>query len=180
MAGEKKLSKGITGLIEGDHSLTLQKTDELQSLLTQLRYEGRASLGKNFKEARALLDFFKSELLRHIALEERVVFPFLQIHIPKLEPVLHLLRAEHDDFKRNLQSFEFQIEELLKEKDDLNRGKKLERLEEVGTYLAYLLRNHIQVESESVYRVVDRELKAEEKRELEKRVEKGNGKGENR
>lgn len=172
MVRKSDLAKDIVELLEKDHAATLQKTGRLQDVLTNLRYEGKLSFGKNVMEARELLKFFNREMVDHLTLEEQVLFPFLQTHIPKLEPAIHFFQAEHEDFKKNLVGFKLLLREILKEKDDIPRGKTIEKIRETGTYLVYLLRNHIQAESESVYKVLVRELRADEKKDLERQIEK--------
>lgn len=166
-------SKNIVELLEKGHRYTLDKTYQMDEILTNLRYEGKASFGKNLKQADALMHFFNKELTEHVKLEEEVVFPFLERHLPKLESVIHLLKAEHEDFRRNLRSFQFSFGELSREK----RIERIEKIKELGTYLIYLLRNHIQAETESVYKVVDRELHSDEKRELAGKIREKSPRG---
>ena len=171
MAQKKKEALELVRELERGHDETFQKTNQFYNLLIHLRYEGKASLGKNIHEAGEVLNFFKGQHSEHMELEEDVIFPFLKTHVPKLEPVIHLLHAEHQDFKRNLKTFEHLLEELVKEKYDLNSQYILEKIRDTGTYLIYLLRSHNQSESDSVYKVIDQELHTDEKRELCNQIE---------
>lgn len=160
----------MVALLENAHTDTLQKIDRLQDILTNLRFEGKVRLGKNLKEAGRVLDFFDKELMPHLNLEEKILFPFVETHLPKLESVIHLLQAEHEDFRKNLEGFRFLLQEIPKKKYESIRGEMTERLREQGLYLIYLLRNHIQEETETVYKVANRELRPSEKSTLQKEI----------
>ena len=160
--------------LEKIHHTADENLKDLKEILTNIRYEGKAALGKNLKAAAKVFDFLNGDLRSHIETEENALFPFLEKHIPKLEPIIRLLCSEHEDFRKSLQGFECALRELSDEKSGQERGKSLEKLNEQGTYLIYLLRNHIQAEAEGVYKVADRELKLKEKIELTKRMKFGN------
>ncbi|MBI4372939.1 MAG: hemerythrin domain-containing protein [Candidatus Omnitrophica bacterium] len=170
---QKQLAiNGLSEFLGEEHHSISQETDRFQEILTHLRYEGKACIGKNLKEVRETLKFFNSEVIQHMKFEEETLFPFLEVHIPKLESVIHLLHAEHEDFKRNLKSFELSIRELEKDASEPNDGKTLEKIRELGIYLIYLIRNHIQAENESVYKIINQELRPSEKQELKRRIKK--------
>ena len=177
MVKKKITSRIVSEVLEGDAEETLKRLESFQKNVTHLRYEGKASFGKNLKRVCEMLEFFNDELIQHLKHEEEIIFPFLETHVPKLEPIIHLLQAEHEDFRRSLGSFEDCFEELLNQKNGAHRGKVTERLQELGTYLIYLLRNHIQAEEESVHRVIDRELSAREKKELENKIRSFHARG---
>lgn len=160
----------ILELIEEGHTETLQKTDRLEEVLTNLRYEGKSSLGKNLREARELFDFFNEELIEHIAQEDEILFPFLKIHLPKLESVIGLLQAEHEDFRKKLEGFKFLLGEVKKEDRESERVQLIEKIREQGTYLIYLLRHHIRAETEVIYKVAERELRPDEKEGLARQL----------
>ena len=145
---------------------SLQGAERLQQILRNLRYEGKASLGRNLKEMRKVQSFFNEELDHHVRFEEETVFPFLKSHLPRLEPVIWLLRAEHQDFRLNLETFKARLEEFVRTKNEPARPALLEKIQETGTYLIYLLRNHIRAESEYLYQTAERELRSEEKNRL--------------
>lgn len=139
---------------------------KLANLLKLFRYEGKASLGRNLKEARGLRNFFQQELTRHVPFEEGVIFSFLRRHIPRVEPMIWLLEEEHEDLNFYLKTFKEEIEELAKAQGEVERIKILDKLEVTGTYLIYLLKHHLRTEKNYLYNVVDRELKANEKKRL--------------
>lgn len=167
---KSQTSKAVVRLLERGHTDTLQKTSQLEKALLNLRFEGKPSLGKNLRQAEEVLEFLRNQLMRHIRLEEKVIFPFLVTHIPKLESVIHLLQGEHDEFRKNVEDFHFELAAASKAKAGSNSGKTLERVQETGTYLVYLLRNHIQAEHQSVYKVIHSELRPAEKKELARKI----------
>jgi hemerythrin-like domain-containing protein len=173
MSWKNGKTRRLSRLLEEEEAETLEKTGRLEQVLTHLRYEGRASLGKNFKETERLLQFFDHDLVRHIRLEEEVVFPYLAAHIPKLDLLISLLRSEHREFQRNLRRFKFWLTALRRKRKASDLGKVIEQIRETGTYLVYLLQSHVQDEGRVFYDVASRELSPGEKRELARRLIQG-------
>lgn len=172
MAQNKKNSSELVQCLEQSHQETLLKTNGFQEILLKLRYEGKPSVGKNLRDADQVLKFFHGEHSRHMNCEENVIFPFLIIHVPKLEAVIDVLRADHHDFKNKLQLFENLIGELAKDRTDSDRAAILEKIREVGTYMIYLLRSHNQFESVSIHKVMQTELHTDEIEELQNQIRK--------
>ena len=162
----KEMSDRVLESIEQIHAATLYQVDCLNETLTNLRYEGKAFLGKNLKEIRSVLKFLNRELIPHVKFEEEFIFPFVKTHIPKLESLIHLLRAQHKELQEHLKNFESLLEKSGKEGFDVNDGRALEKIREQGIYINYLIQHHIQVENESIYKIVDSELNHHEKKEL--------------
>ncbi len=162
----RESSAGFMILIEKYHFEALQKADQFYELLSNLRYEGKAAFGRNTHGIQEVLKFFRNELLVHISVDEDIVFAFAETHIPRLKLITGLLRAEHAEFKSALNNFELLFIELQEAKNDLTRSKIVEQLKDKGTYITYLLRNHIQAESESIYKILDAELHMNEKKTL--------------
>lgn len=164
MTVHRSSNPSIFGILEKDHKVTYLKLNQMDEALKKLRYEGKLNRGRNLSEIGELTDYFSQELNGHMREEEKVLFPFLRTHIPRLEPMVHLLSCEHDDFK----------ESLGKIKKTLNRCKKqstasslaIEQICQNGTYLVCLLRSHMWVESRSLYKAADKELRADEKKKL--------------
>ncbi len=157
--------QAVAGL-EEEHAKALQMAEEFYSTLTRLRYEGKAALGKNVSDARKALAFFQSDLICHFEVEESILFPYAETHIPKLEPFTSLFRSEHEDFRKNLFAFQAMLGDLLSDKKHAQDGLLQGKLQNTGLYLIYLLRNHIQGESTSLYRAIRQELRQSEKKEL--------------
>ncbi len=147
------------------HKEVLEKVDQLNDTLTNLRYEGKVHIGRNMNDIEKVLSFFNEDLLPHVKLDE-MVFTFVGTHVPKLESVIRLLQAEHKEMVVNIEVFSYLFRELENEKNESKRMEAVEKLRDKGTYLIYLMRNHIQAESEGVYKVIDRELRPEEKKTL--------------
>ena len=121
-------------------------------------------------EARKALVFFQSNLARHFQIEEDILFPYAETHIPKLEAVTKLFRYEHEDFRNNLRSLGVFLAQLGKRKAD--PAATLDKVSELGTYLICLLRSHMWVETRTLYRAADKELREPEKKRLIHRLEK--------
>ncbi len=145
---------------------TLEKVEVLEKILHHLRFEGKASLGKSLKEAREVQSFFAKDLARHIPFEEGTVFPFFKTHVPRVEPMIWLLQEEHQDLNIYLKTFKSGLDELSKVKEERERIRILDKLLITGNYLIYLLRYHLRTEKKYLYRIVDRELKENEKKKL--------------
>src|SRR3989338_4066747 len=109
MTQKQGSQKKVLDTFEVSHVEILKKSQQLEDVLTRLRYEGRMSFGRNVKELGALLHFLNEDLKNHVTQEERVLFPYVESHIPKLEPVINLLRSEHQEFKKNLKTFESRL-----------------------------------------------------------------------
>lgn len=162
----------IIASLEKKYEEALKETDRLQDVLTRLTYEGKFRLGRNLNEARRLLQFFSGELVNHMQIEEKVLFPFLKTHVPRLESVICLLRSEHEDFRRSFGDFKTLLGKLSSKCNGTNRAKLIGKIKETGTYLIYLLKNHSQLENKSIYQAIDQVLHAEEKREIEKQIKR--------
>ena len=161
---KKKHPKTIFGILEKDHKPTFQKLNQFYKVLKKLRYEGKLTLGQNLNEAIKLVTYFKRELDGHMRDEEKILFPFLQTHVPRLEPIIYLLLSEHEDFRNSIKDLKMALSEF--KKHELVKPGILDKICEQGTYLICLLRSHMSVESNSLYRVADKELRLGEKRKL--------------
>ena len=155
------------------HVEILRQTDRLSRVLTHLRYEGRPYLGRNIKEAKEVLEFFEHPFVKHLELEEEVIYPFLETHVPKFAAVISLLRSEHVDIRNKLQHMKSLFRKISTGRQSSTRGNWIDEIEATGTYFIYLLRNHMQTESESVYKAIVRELGNDEIKRLERIIKKG-------
>jgi hemerythrin-like domain-containing protein len=166
---KKKPRKTIFGILEKDHKTTFQKLNQFYEVLRKLRYEGKLTLGKNIAEAIELVGYFKRELDGHMCEEEKILFPFLKTHIPRLEPMIYLILSEHEDFRNSLKSLKASLSEFKRHKSV--KPGTIDKICEQGTYLICLLRSHMWVESHSLYRAADKELRLSEKRKLIRLIE---------
>lgn len=162
-------SNFLTGFFHQECEDILNKTEILSELLCLLRFEGKTSEGKNLRSAQSTFQSFEKELIEHMGLEDKVIFNYIEKHVPKFEAVIYLLRSEHKDIIRNLKNFKTVISRFKTAKKS-NRLKCLAEIQESGTYLIYLLKNHVQAECDSLYRAVDKYLKKDEKEQLKAMV----------
>jgi len=157
----------LTGYFDVEAKDILQELEELQKVLTHLRYEGKVSLGKNLKSARQLMARLVTHLGRHRQLQERVVFPYLAAHIPRHESVIQFLRSDHADIRKSKERLQAVIRNLLKNPESCLEHVKIQ---ELGVYLICLVRHHIELEKKSIHRALDEELRPVERRKVETRV----------
>jgi hemerythrin-like domain-containing protein len=158
----------IYGLLEKDNNAGQRKIDRFHEVLRNLRFEGKMHFRRNLSEAGRLESFFERSLRNHMKGEEEVLFPYLQKHIPRLEPVVYLLQTEHDDFR-------FCLEEL---KGCLSacaapgaiHAGTVEKVYDRGIHFICLWRSHMGCESHGLYEAAERELRPAEKRQLLKRI----------
>ena len=169
------MRKDVVEFFEAEYKEVLNKLDQLSEATKNLRFEGKLSYGKNIKEVEEVIKFLEKKLYQHIALDEKIIFPFVEAHIPKLEPILRFLRAERNEFKINLEVFESLFKKLKGGKMEPQQHKIVEELREKGIYLVCLMRNHIQTENESVYKTIDQQLREDEKKELLRRIKECDG-----
>jgi len=117
-------------------------------------------------EAKNLEEWLNEKLLKHTHREEEIVFPFVAEHIPKFEPIIRLLQADHHEIERNLKLIHECIAEIFEEQSDFRRRPLIDKLQETCLYLKYLLRNYILIEKVSIRRAIEKELRPEEKKAL--------------
>ena len=158
----------IHRFLEKDHKTTFQKLNQFSEALTKLRYEGNQNFHENLRQIRALLGYFQKEAQHHMRLEERILFPFLEKHIPKLGPVIYMLLAEHEDFRSCLEELKDAFSRLKSAK--AAKVGLVDRISERGTYFVCFSRSHLWIESQSLYRIADKELRRDEKRQLIRRI----------
>lgn len=154
--------------LERDHRKTLHQINRLYDVLTHLRYEGKQHRQENFREIKRLAGDLRKELKTHMKEEEKVLFPNLEVSIPKLEPLIDLLRFEHLDLDRRIDDLSDCIRRMSK-----LRGMTPERIQELneqGTYFVCLLKGHMQLESRSLYGIADQQLKMFEKARILKQI----------
>lgn len=141
----------------------LDQAEEFHEILTHLRYEGKASQGKNVKAAIKAVRGLDKIIRKHRGLQEKILFPFLASHIPKHESVIHFLRADHQAIQKSRQKLVLSLRRLSKK-----IGSRLEegRIQETGVYLICLLRHHMSLENKCIHKAVQTELRKDEKSEV--------------
>lgn len=174
MKSRRFATQRISKLVELRNEEIFDVLQGFHEALINLRYEGRAALAKNLACIEHLLRFVRRNVIKHVEFEEFAAFPFLKTHIPKLEGVIQLLRSEHEDLVWSCQRFEFLIKEFSASAKTKACGRSLEKLEDAGAYLRHLLQSHMRVESQSIYKMAERELHLQEKQGLKKLIAKYN------
>ena len=114
--------------------------------------------------------FPKKKFAEHVCLDGPIFFPFLEKHIPMLHTVLLYLKAERREFQEGFKIFEKILLELKKDNKNVLRHNIIERLKNKGIYLICLIRSHIQLEEQSVYESIQRELRKDEKSALVQKI----------
>ena len=155
-----------------EKNTVLEKLTLLYESIQNLQYEGKVSFQKDIKDIEEIVRGLKKILFAHMSLDEGVIFPFARRHIPRLDPMISFLNAERNEFRNQLETFEFLVGKLTEEESALEHEKIFGQLREKGVYVVCIMRNHIQAESEGVYKVLDQELHVREKAELYKFINK--------
>ncbi len=163
-------SNNTLRLLAQDHCEIESEIDRLENALFNLRYEGKRSLGRNLKQIQAVLLSFKTGLDSHFRLEEEALFPVAAKHLPKLEMLIAHLKTEHASVNRHLETIEGSLKKLSRPKGDLYTGTDISILREAGMYLVYLLRSHMDAENKIVYKLIEEQLRPDEKNRITKRL----------
>ena len=149
-----------------DRAGALKEIKRLEHVLRDLHFEGKPRFGRNLRETMETIEDLERPLARRFQIEEKKVFPFLRRHVPKLTPVLAMLEAERRGFRARIKNLKGSVRRLAKSTSSRERGRMTHKLREEGTYLLYFLKSHLDLEAATLYRVVSRDLRDDEKREL--------------
>lgn len=131
----------------------LSKADYFSQLLIRLRYEGKVSFGRNLREIKTTVRFFKNCFKQYVRLKENVIYPFLISHVPKFEPVIFLLLSECRDLGSKLKQLDVFSRQTAALQANSERLKQLGQLESAGLYFIFLLKHHLLSEAESIYKL---------------------------
>lgn len=157
-------------IFECDGKEILRYVEHFHKTLTHLRYEGKVSLGKNIKALRGTTKVLNALVKRHRYLQEKILFPFLERHIPKYETRIHFLRSDHQEIRKHSQRFTHFIQSLSK-KAAKDRPIDNGTIHESGVYFVCLLRHHIQLEEQAIHKVLKKDLKRHERGEIAKKMQ---------
>ncbi len=149
---------------EGDKMVS--RADRLHDVLTHLRYEGRMSRTKNLRAARDVIKNLEVRLEEHWNFQEKVIFPFIQIRVPRQEAAIHFLEEEHEGIKKYKDNLKRALQRQSESNASLGDGKIYEQ----GICLISLLHHHLGFEKRHIYRSVRKELRQDEKNEMSKRI----------
>ena len=170
---EQQVAKRLTAVYH-EHSVpAVRELGQMRIAIVSDLHKGRRDGADDFAQCEpsylaAVQHYWQNfpKAIEANGLDEQVIFPFLQMHIPKLEAMICFLRAERNEFKLSLANFEVLFKQLGHEKHVLRQQKIIDQLKEKGIYAVCLMRNHIQIEIESVYKPMDQQLHQDEKKEL--------------
>ncbi len=161
---------GVLKPLRKEHKAALNLIEQLDAAVVGLQFEGKTSIGRHLKQIRCVIDFFLERFSKHTELEEQIIFPYLASHIPKLGLVLPLLCSQHKELRKSIEDLELLIELFSNNVSKIDQAKTIQKIREIGIYLIYLLRHHIEVEHTSIYKMFDSELRKDEKEQLGRRV----------
>jgi len=164
----------VSQFFKETYSPLLQQGQKLEAVLTHLRFEGKPMRGKNLKEACRVVDFFTAALPRQFEFEEQVLYPFLDAHIPKLNPITSILKAEHENFRNTLGRFKYDLWACGENDDPIRLEGTIQKVRESGIYLIYLLHDRMRANQQALYETMERELHSDEKKEIIQRFQKWN------
>lgn len=156
----------VKNLFDAKEEKILSQTEALHKALTHLRYEGKLLRKQNIEAVQILILSLELVLEKHRHLQEDILFPFLQRHIPRHEAAISLMETEHEDIVRSAEKLKKQVLKISKDSDPLGEGK----VYETGIYLVTLLRHHICFEEKNISQSMQRELREDEKEVIQKRV----------
>ena len=156
---------------EKNHASLATEIDALHSVLHVFCHEGRAQFGKNMRRLDDAIRSLEVRLGFVSAYEEKCLFPFISVHIPRFEPLITLLGSEHEDFRRLLKGLGRSLSAFKQEKEASLQLRSVQRIREEGMYLICLMRSHLWAETRNMYEALNRELRAEEKENLARRLQ---------
>ena len=164
------VSDSLIHVFEQNHASLAAEIDALDSILNVFCHEGRAQFGKNIRRLDNAIQRLQTRLDTVIGYEEKCLFPFINVHIPRFQPLIYLLLSEHEDFGKRLKSLARSLAAFKKEKGAARQLKSLRKIKAEGMYLVCLMRSHLWAEAKKMYEAVNRELRAGEKEKLARRL----------
>lgn len=151
---------------EHAHHVAAGLMERFHEAMIQVSLPRRAGEFSQWTHIQSLMRSIAQEILPHLAREETELYPFLVSHVPKLEAVVKYLVGEHEDFRETFSELGQLLAKFETVSGQLDREKFILRVEQSGTYLFFLFRNHVRAEREGLFRVVEEILKPEEKAEI--------------
>src|SRR3989338_3859513 len=126
-----------------EQQLVIKKLDQLLDFLKKLKYEGKLYQRRNKKTMEKTLGTLKDTYAIHKEIDEGIIFPFLEQHIPKLDPFLRLLSTERAAFYSILGDCEGLLNKFKKAKNQKEQVNTLDQICDKGIYAVALIKNHI-------------------------------------
>lgn len=152
---------------------TERKLNEFNLALRNLRCEGKVAYGRNVKQIRLAVKFLKLKLKNHIYCEEKLLFPSIKKSIPKLEPTIQVLTIEHNELVKHLKEIDLTCSKIGRDVSAIGNNRIIQYIYETGQVFIFLFKHHAHLEQQRIYKSVEEELKAPEKRRLIAQMSRG-------
>ena len=158
--------KQVAGKPEIADRAMFEKLEDMERSLCYLRYEGKVHYSKNVRHVGQLYRQLKETLESHRKKEEKVLFPFLAAHMPRLGPALKLFHMDHEEAVLQMSGLDRRLAELQNPGAPRKRAQSLSTFHESGLYLVHFLKNHLEMEQGLLGGTVRRDLREDERRRL--------------
>lgn len=143
---------GISVFLDKKQDVILQNCNRLMALSKKLCYEGKVFLGVNLKRFRKLWEDINEQLLSHMRGDEDVIFPFLETHIPRLVPFVHMLQEETREIRAGITEINCLLRLVNSARDAKERRVNVAMLAEKVPFVYCLIRSHLEMEGKSLYK----------------------------
>ena len=148
----------------------LHLINDLQNVITGFRFEGGYVSQRNEDEVLQFLDGLARTLKEQFDLEEGVVFPYADRHVPQVKTLSVIMRSEHENVLNNLNKFKEAVRDLCKKRGQKAGCERIQKVRETGTYLIYLVRDRLIAKNDLFYKMLFDFLTQEEQKDLAGRV----------
>lgn len=127
----------------------LRRSQEFQRILFHVREDRGMERQKMLKSAVETVDYFIRRMRPRFRSENRVLFPYLREHIPKLDAAVTFLHLEQTDFDRRLNALRKHLKKLaLLKKEGAAARDAAGRIHDEGLYIIYALRHYLVAEKQ--------------------------------
>lgn len=155
-------SNEIQGFIEKQQEIILQKSHYLLNRLEILNFEGKVHLRQKLQGLQPTIKETSDLFASYIKVEEKIIFPFLETHIPRLASHIHLFRKENTEITKTLKEIKQLLKLVLSAQNTKERRKYMGILGEKITFLHYLMVSHFELEDNNLYKCIVQELHIDE------------------
>lgn len=154
--------------LEHNHHALTKHLQHFEDRLFHLRYEGKPLLGKNICNTRETLRVLTREMNEHFKMEEKIIFPFLSVHVPRLGPVIRLLHSDHEELEKHLCKLRERLSGVIEiSRKNASEGARLTReIQEMGSFMIQFISNHLKAEDSIIHGSIKRELRPDEEKAL--------------
>lgn len=150
---------------------TIRATRSIEASVAALRFEGRLNSTGKITDIRGRFRRLLTEYRRQIRLEERVVFAFLEKHVPRFCAATALIRGEHRVLLIELDAIWRNLLHLCRKRPEAKEWyAMLSDLSERCTYLSCLAAYHIRTENQLIGDFLRKDLRDAERQLLARRL----------